>query len=206
MKKKAHQSKNINTYFFIIEQIDICSFFNLNFMIEKEHQELIDSYIENIKKFIVDAGGLFPHLTIFADNKDPKKEEKKALIHIPIPDSYMQSDAEKDSLVDEIFPFIYEKVKQKFTPYGIAWASEAWMRIVTEKQMARFKELPPNKEVVVISIDTDYKCETIIYELKRTGQCINSEGDLIDQIQLEKLEQSAGTSGRFVGLYQKLKV
>lgn len=175
-------------------------------MTEQEHVELIDSYIENIKTFIVEAGGLFPHLTIFADNKDPEKEEKKALIHIPIPDTYMESDAEKDSLVDEIFPFIYEKVKERFTPYGIAWASEAWMRVVTQKDIARYKEMPPQKEVVIISIDTECKCETIIYELKRNGQCINQEGDLIDQIILDKLEQSTGVSGRFVGLYQKLKV
>ena len=40
-------------------------------MTNEEFEELKDSYIKNIKKYMVDTGGLFSHLSIFGEHKEP---------------------------------------------------------------------------------------------------------------------------------------
>ena len=39
-------------------------------MIKKEFKELKEIYIEHIKKYMSETGGLFPHLTVFAEHID----------------------------------------------------------------------------------------------------------------------------------------
>ena len=50
--------------------------------------------------------------------------------------------------------------------------------------------------------------ESIIYEIKREGKQVNSNGDYVDVIKLEqefKDEMATSTVGRFSGLFKKLK-
>ena len=178
----------------------------------KEHQKLAKTYIENIKRYMQEAGGLFPHLTIFAKKLETTAyDEGHSLIHIPIPPKYIESDENKDLLVEDILPTIFDKLKESFTPYGVAWASEAWMRIAKNEEEFKkgYKDLPIKKEVLMVTIETDHKSESIIYDINRTGQQINSDGELTDKISLRKSKElnspTATTSGRFVGLYSKLK-
>lgn len=179
-------------------------------MSDKQHAEVIETYIENIKRYMQEAGGLFPHFTIFASKIDGEEDEKMSIIHIPIPSQNMETDKDKDFLVNDLLPIIYEKIKDEFIPYGVGWASEAWLRTTDkEEDVANYKDLPIRKEVLMVSVDTDFKSETIIYDIKRQGQQINSEGELVDIIQLdisEELSESMqSVGGRFVGLYNKLK-
>ena len=178
-------------------------------MTKEEHNKVRKDYIKNIKRYMQEAGGLFPHVTIFAINTDSVEEDKHALIHIPIPNSYIECDDDKDLLVDEILPYLYEKVTKSFKPYGLAWASEAWMRVAnSEEQFSNYKDIPIKKEVLMVCIETDFKSETLIYDILRNGSQVNSQGELTDNLVLKaskEIKKTGNASGRFVGLYKKLK-
>jgi hypothetical protein len=70
-----------------------------------------------------------------------------------------------------------------------------------------YKDLPISKEILIISIDGKEGSKSDIYEIKRDGKSINTEGDLIDTIELEPLpelgENYDTSTGRFSNLYKK---
>jgi hypothetical protein len=185
-------------------------------MTPEEHKQVIDLYLDHIKEYMTESGGLFPHITVFADEKNKKVEEDgkvhKAIIHIPIPSEYMKSDSEKDVFIEEVMPVIFKTLVEKFIPYGIAWASEAWMRVADadkfDPKKDNYKNIPIKKEVLFISIETDAISETIIYDIERTGKQVCADGDLVDTINLKEIEEFRTpdkVEGRFAGLYKKLK-
>jgi len=178
-------------------------------MTEQQYDNLKENYLKHIKRYMKEAGGLFPHITILADHLNETEDPKSAVIHIPIPDEYMENDEAKDEFIEDILPDIMKTVKEKFKPHAIAWTSEAWMR-VADKDF-NFNEhtykLLPKKEVLFVSIETEDKQEHHIYEMKRTGMKVTDEGDLCDDIDLIQMEDSmsnAPLKGRFSGLYKKL--
>lgn len=183
-------------------------------MTEEQYYKLKEDYIEHILEYVREEGGLFPHLSILADIKEPSPEEenKPALIHIPIDEQYMESEENKDEFVYDILPVVFKKLKKDFTPTAIAWASEAWMRIVDKNfdvSKQNWKEIPIKKEVIIITIESEFENISHLYEIKRKGKQINSEGTLIDAIQLEKLDEefkgASKVEGRFSGLFKKFK-
>jgi len=182
-------------------------------MTDEQYEELKKDYINHIKEYVTDNGGLFPHLTVFADVKKPKEgeEDKPAIIHIPIPDEWMQSDEMKDKFVDNVIPDVFKDINAEFIPHGIGWAAEAWMRVADKNfdpSKGDWKKIPIRKEVIMISIESDRPSESIIYEIKREGKQVNSDGNLVDVIKLEqqfKDEIAPSTGGRFTGLFKKLK-
>jgi len=173
----------------------------------KHYKTLKDEYINHITEYVKQAGGLFPHISIFAEPKD-KKDDKPALIHIPIPDEYIENEESKDEFVDEILPKIAKEVNQMFNVYGIAWSSEAWMRTANkDSDIQDYKSLP-KKEVIFINIESIDKSECVMYNIKRFGKQVNSDGDLIDNIELTKSRMSGGVQnvgGRFSGLLKYFK-
>lgn len=181
-------------------------------MTDKDFQEIKQEYIENIRAKISQLGGLHPHITIFADIKDVVEGEdhSMAILILPIEDEHMKDDQAKDEFVDQILPGVFKKINEQFTPKAIAWASEAWIRSIEkhEELPDNYKELPIKKEVVIISIESDNLIECLLYEIKREGQQVTTNGNLIDIItltQLENLPVPEKATGRFVGLYKKLK-
>jgi hypothetical protein len=182
-------------------------------MTEEQYNDLVKDHIEHIKKYMSEAGGLFPHLTIFADHKDAEEDENKAVIHMIIPPEFMNDDESKDTLVEDILPEMFKEVKKEFIPYGIGWASEAWMRVANtdefNPEVDDYKKIPIKKEVLFVSLETRDKSQTLIYEIKREGSQVNSSGELIDIINLEEmpaLKDAAGTEGRLSGLFKKLNL
>lgn len=176
-------------------------------MTNRELDNLKEAYINHLKSYMSETGGLFPHITIFAEHVDKEEEDKPAIIHIPIPDEYMKDDESKDRFVEQLMPELMIEMKKQFIPIGVAWASEAWMRVADKDfDMSKYKSLP-KKEVVFMSIETKSGCDTLIYEIKRTGIQVNSEGQLTDRIELEEIETAekpSSAEGRFAGLYKKL--
>ena len=176
-----------------------------------QYEELKEEYIKHLIDVISETGGLFPHITIFADILNPKEEEKDkpAIIHIPIPDKFMTDDKSKDEFIDEIIPDIFKDLKKKFEPHGVAWSSEGWMRQLdkSDKMPDDYKKLPIKKEVIIVTLGTKDKEEVIIYEVKRQGKQVNSDGDLVDIVKLEKHDgdQPNSVAGRFSGLFKKFK-
>lgn len=174
-------------------------------------EKVMETYIDHIKKYVSQTGGLFPHVTVFANSieKEEEKETNLSIIHIPIPDEFM-SDSGKDTFVDEVMPEVYKEIKKKFVPFGIAWASEAWLREADpnfDVTKENWKKLPIRKEVVFITIEDENLCKTQVYELKRVGKQVSGDGDLVDKVELEILQDLVNpikTEGRFSGLYKKL--
>lgn len=181
-------------------------------MTTEQFDVLKEEFISNIKEYVTDSGGIFPHVSIFADVKNPEEGEegKPALIHIPIPDELMQDDDGKDTFVNEIFPKIAEEVKIKFKPIALAWTAEAWVRTIskTEKMPDDYRNLPVQKEVIIITIETSTDNQCVIYDIIRNGKQITSDGEMVDKIELVEatdLKHPDGLGGRFSGLFSKLK-
>lgn len=179
-------------------------------MTEEKYQEIKESYISNIKRFMTEmGGGMFPHISIFADHKDDHKE-KDAIVHIHVPDEFMKSEEMKESFVQEVVPEIAKKVREKFIPYGVAWTSEAWVRTAKkdEEIPENWKDLPIEKEILLISMEFTHKKETLIYEIIRNGKQVNEDGDLVDHIDLVEEDMSGveSMSGRFTGLLEKFRI
>jgi hypothetical protein len=175
-------------------------------MTEKQFEEIKQSYINHLKNYISQTGELFPHVTIFAEHLE-EGDDKPAIIHIPIPDEFMENDDSKDIFIQDVMPEIMIEIKKQFIPNGVAWASEAWMRTADKDfNIENYKTLP-KQEVVFISIETKDNAETRIYEMIREGVQVNSDGDLTNKIELKEMhniEKPEGTNGRFAGLYKKL--
>jgi hypothetical protein len=183
-------------------------------MTNEEYHDLKEDYIQHILDYVKDNGSLFPHLSVFADIKKPKEEEigKPALIHIPIDDEYMKDDESKDRFVDEILPNLFKELKTRFTPHGVAWAAEAWMRVAEkdfDPSKDNWKAIPIKKEIIMISVESENANDCFIYEIKRIGKQVNSDGDFVDIVELERLDGDFATAtklaGRFTGLFKKIK-
>lgn len=175
-------------------------------MTQEKYEEIKKGYLENIKAYMLSVGGLFPHVTVFGSHKDGN--EKDAIIHIPIPDEFLKSEETKDKFIDVVLPDVAETVKERFIPYGVGWASEAWVRSTNkdEKVPDNWKDLPIQKEVLFINLQFENKTEAIVYEIKRLGKQVNEDGDLVDHIELIEDMSLTGIenmSGRFLGLLEK---
>ena len=84
-------------------------------MTNEEFEELKTSYIENIKKYMVDSGGLFSHLSIFGEHKEPEDGQPvTAIIHVPIDPRFLKSDQSKDVFVDEVVPELAKVINDNF--------------------------------------------------------------------------------------------
>jgi hypothetical protein len=178
-------------------------------MIEDEYKKVKDTYIKHVQSYMKEAGNLFPHITIFAKHKDAE-DDKPAVIHIPIPDEFMEDDETKDMFVNDILPQVFKSVKDDFIPYSIAWGSEAWVRSISkdESMPDNYKSIPIKKEVLFVSIETKDKQESIIYDIKRNGKQVNSDGSITDIIELTEAQESGmvnSSEGRFSGLFKMLE-
>ena len=178
-------------------------------MIEEDFEDLKETYIEHIQQYIKDVGNLFPHITVFADQKNAKEDGRPAIIHIPIPTEYMESDESKDNFLKEVLPDVFKTIKEEFIPIGVAWGAEAWVRVINKQTLPEnYKKIPIEKEVVFISIETKDKQDTLVYNIERNGKQVNSDGSITDIIQLTKAEESgdaSNISGRFTGLFKMLE-
>lgn len=181
-------------------------------MNDQELTEMKEVYIEKIKEYMSEAGSLFPHITVFAEHVD-ENDTRPAIIHIPIPDKYMESDDTKEEFIKDVVPSLAEKVKEDFKTVAVGWASEAWMRSVNkdEELPKNYKDLPIKKEVVIVTLETADKSSIFIYDIIRKGKQVNEEGDLIDIIELVEdkdltVDAVPSPEGRFTGLYKKFKM
>jgi hypothetical protein len=179
-------------------------------MTQEQFNTLKTEFISNIKEYVTDSGGIFPHLSIFADLQEDD-ETKPALIHVPIPEELMMDDEGKDKFVNIVFPEIAKEVKKRnFKPMAIAWTAEAWVRTADKNKglPEDWKKLPIEKEVVIITIESDDDKECVLYDIVRNGKQVNSDGEIVDNVTLieaKDLKYPDGIVGRFSGLFSKLK-
>lgn len=181
-------------------------------MTENQYQDLKKEYIEHLVETVNSTGGIFPHISIFADVIKPEEEDKDkpALIHIAIPDEYMEDDDAKDRFINKMMPRVFKQVKQDFIPHAVLWASEAWLRVIEkdEEVPEDYRTLPIKKEVIIITIGTKDTEEVKLYAVKRLGKQINQFGDMVDMVNLEEMEEMSQPSsfdGKFSHLFDKFK-
>ena len=181
-------------------------------MTDKQYQNLQEDYIEHVLEYVKESGSLIPHISIFADIIKPKDEEesnKPALIHIPIDHQFMKDDESKDKFINGVLPSVFEDLKEKFSPKAIAWAAEAWMRVADKNfnpEKDDWKAISVKKEIIMITIESENKNDCFMYEIKRLGKQVTSNGEMIDIIELDKLEDLTNPDkigGRFSGLFKK---
>jgi len=182
-------------------------------MTKEKYLTLQEDYIEHILEYVKDSGSLFPHISVFADIVTPKEDEKDkpALIHIPIDDKFMENEETKEKFVNDILPDVFKSLKKKFIPAGVAWASEAWMRTAGadfDIDKDDWKSIKAKKEIIIITIESDFGDTCFMYEIKRTGSQVNSDGELVNIVDLVKLDELStpdSIGGRFSGLFKKFK-
>jgi hypothetical protein len=178
-------------------------------MTDEQYEDLKNNYLEHLKENISELGGLVPHIAVFADHIH--KNNKPAMIFMIISEEYMASEDTKDDFIDNKLPDVFKSLKERFVPHAIAWAAEAWVRIVDKDfNMAKqdWKAIPIKKEVVIVSIENKDKTESIIYNIKREGKQVTESGDIVDRIELElsdDLKDGMNAGGRFTGLFRKFK-
>ena len=181
-------------------------------MTEEKFIELKNSHISDIKKFVQKYGGFSPMITIFADQKEPDEgeEDKPAVIHIPVPPDYMQNDEGKEEFIKNVLPEIFKEVQTKFIPECVIWTAEAWIRKASKQneQPDNYKEIPVSGEALIISIDRkDNTKEFKVYNIKRVGQQVTDDGELVDQIEFEEDKEmnapGENVAGRFSNLFKK---
>ena len=174
-------------------------------MNEQDYIEIKKSYIEFLTQLMTKNGGLGPSITVMGIHKE---DGKNAVVHVPIPSKFMKTDESKDEFVKDIIPEIAKKVAEDFTTTAVAWASEAWLRVIekdkaTTQQLQNWKNLPVKKEVLIISFESNNGTDTWIQEIVRKGKQVNEDGELVDQIELLELPEYADGvtgEGRFTGL------
>lgn len=179
-------------------------------MTEQEFIEIKKGYVDFITKFMIKNGELGPSITVIGTHKE---DGNNAIVHVPIPGKFMKSDESKDEFIDEILPEIAKKIAEDFTANAIAWASEAWLRVLDKKDpkiedLKDWKSLPVQKEVLIINIEHETGSNTFVQEIVRKGKQVNEDGELVDHIQLIEMsdyKQGITGEGRFTGLYKKFK-
>lgn len=160
-------------------------------------KEMKDEYISHLKTMMMEEGFIPPIITVFARNIE---NDEKAVIHIPIPAEFMKDDNSKDEFVEKVFPNVAKKLKEEFNPVALVWSAEAWMTIMDQDEQDK-------KEVIMISVETSKKQQSLIYEIKRNGIDFVKDKGLVEKIELEELinESNLKAEGRFVGLFKNFK-
>jgi hypothetical protein len=179
-------------------------------MTDKDFNDMKDGYIKLVKGLMIENGGLEASITILGTHKS---DQHNAIVHVPIPNKYMKSEEMKDEFINVVVPDISEQINKKFDVKAVAWASEAWVRTLDNKNGERtkapdnWKDLPISMEVLIVTIESEHHNESLILEIVRKGKQVNEEGELIDAIELtEHPEYKEGITtgeGRFTGLYKK---
>lgn len=170
-------------------------------MTDETFLKLKEEYLESILEATKQSGGLPTHFTLFATQKK-ETDQKVAVINLTIPTEFFDSDEGKETVVDKIIPLIANKVNREFEVHAIAWVSEAWLREASkDDKIQDYRSLPIKKEVLIISIESEKASESFLYNVARNGHIVNEEGNLIDNIELTKLDVVPdSTTGRFTGL------
>lgn len=180
-------------------------------MTKKKLNEIKTEHLENILRMLKEEGGMVPHITVYAEKRIKKTEEDKkpAIISIPVTDEHMESEDAKENFVNKLLIKIFKEIKKDFIPFGVMWVSEAWTRkapLDFDSKKQNFKELPIDKEVLIMVLSTKNKEEVNIFEIKRDGMQVNNEGEMIDTIDLidrsEDFNPSDKLEGRFCELFK----
>ena len=183
----------------------------------EDYKKRKEDYLAEVKNQLLELGDLHPQVTLFVDKTLDTTEVVPGSVLIPIPQEIMDSEEGKDYFLEVLIPEITKNLNESgMVIKGVCWAAEAYMRKAEKNSEAMrmvedgtWKELPIQKEVLIITLQTDEQNEAVVFEIKRDGSLINSSGDMIDNIELlpepELSEGARLAGGIFSNLYPLFK-
>lgn len=182
-------------------------------MTQEEYIEIKKGYIKFVTKHLTNNGNLGPSISVLGTQKETGEN---TVVHVLIASEFMKSDKSKDEFVDNVLPQIAKEIAKDYTITAVAWAAEAWLRVVekdkaTTEQLKDWKKLPVQKEVLIVSIDCSNGSDVFVQEIVRKGKQVNKDGELVDHVELLELPEytsklsgvSISEGGRFANLYKK---
>lgn len=174
---------------------------------KEEFDELKKNHLKIIEKYMAEEGNIFTHITVFAKQLS---DDATSIINVPIPSEFLQSERDKDRFTDKVLPKLGADLCKRFNILGVLWTAEAWVRIADKDKkdpLENWKEMPVKKEVVIITIDSDFGQENVIYNIVRDNMTVGPDG-LHQKVKLELdtdlSKDGVSVGGRFTGLYKKL--
>jgi hypothetical protein len=176
---------------------------------KEEFDELKKGHLDIVERYMAEEGNIFSHLTIFGKQLS---DGSTSIINVPIPSEFLQSESTKDKFTDIIVPKLGADLSKRFDILGVLWTAEAWVRVADKGDnhknvIDNWKEIPVKKEVVIITVDSDFGQESIVYNIVRDNMSVGLDG-LNQSVKLELDEQlcaeGISVGGRFTGLYKKL--
>jgi hypothetical protein len=176
---------------------------------KNNYNNVIDNYIKLLKEIFIETGSLLPSITVIGTEKT---NQQNAVIKIIIDNKYLASEDMKDKFMTDVIPDASKDINKRFDVHAVLWAAEAWVRTLKKTDddnidpFANWKDIPIEKEILLISIESNNRNETIVFDIIRKRKLVNEDGELVDELELKEcLEYSDGafSMGRFKGLYEK---
>lgn len=180
-----------------------------NTMTKKEITQSIEQFkkdhLETIKEMMYNNGELLPIISVLSYDL---KTEKSGVIIAPIIGKF--DDDVKDFLANKLIPSLFKQLKEtNIKPICFSFSSEVWIRRAPEGM----KELPENwkdldkVEALMTTFETEEYSDIHLNTMHRVGKVINSEGTLVDQIELKEHElnkdKTTKVSGRFADIFKR---
>lgn len=179
-------------------------------MTQEDYIEMKKGYFKLVTDILTQSGSVETSITVMGKHIE---DSLNAMVHVPIPSKFISSEEGKDTFMEKVLPNIVKKVQSKFTVDAVAWASEAWMRVAqknqfSEEELSNWKDLPIQKEVLIVTIESEEQSDSMIKEIVRKGKQVNETGELTDVIELVDIagldmNEAVVAEGRFTGLYKK---
>lgn len=177
-------------------------------------EEFKNSHAKVVSTIMHETGEFLPMIGVLVEVEENKELK---IVLCPIPPELTHSEKAKDLIKPYAHSFLERLVKEGNKPMCFFISFEAWLRrkeydknldldLQREEALKNWKELP-KVEVITSFFETAESSETefVINYVKRTGKAINSEGELMDVIELEKDEEMSGkepnkVEGRFANI------
>lgn len=171
--------------------------------IDKDITAFKKEQLAGVKRMMIDNGGVMPIISMLV--LDSSKNETGIVIAPYVGDDF--SEEAKDYMATKVIPDIFEEMKdQKLKPVCFSFSSEAWMRSCEKDEIPKDWKSLPRTEIVMLTFETATRSEMECFEIKRIGKVINSNGKMIDNIDLIPIDQSKNlqsASGRFTNIFKK---
>jgi hypothetical protein len=181
----------------------------------EQYNTVKEEYVDSLKEMFTMMGSIPAQISLIGKKEN---EEKVIIIHIPLTAEILESDRTKINFLNKIFPEVIAEANKICTINYVVWAAEAWVRTVDkettdEDDLKNWREIPIDKEALVVIFEgKDFK-QTQIFDIKRLGKEVNEKGNLVSKIELELDEElsqansfiDTNSAGIFNNLYKRVE-
>lgn len=174
--------------------------------IENYIEEFKKKHLENIQTLMLNQGGLVPLIAVLCYDTDVNEP---MVMMVPIMTEEFKEE-DKQKVVSMIIPSLFKEMKERHKkPICFSFSSEAWLRKmdISHKPESEKKDVPenwrdlPKVEGLITTFETADYSELHCSTMNRIGKQINDDGELVDQILLEKFDTGQGSSSKVEGKF-----